>query len=138
MSDDPKGIAAEALRRWLDELYAAFNVRQLDTLLAVMAPDVDWANGMEGGRLTGRAELRAYWTRQWATIDPRVTPVRVTNDARGRALVDVHQVVRDLTGTVIVDQMIRHVYELRDGKVARMEIEASPLRRDDRRGDGGR
>jgi len=26
---------------------------------------VDWPNGMEGGRVHGHAEVRAYWTRQW-------------------------------------------------------------------------
>ena len=35
-------------------LYQSFNERDLDAVLAAMAPDVDWPNGWEGGRLLGR------------------------------------------------------------------------------------
>ena len=37
----------------LQELYAAFNARRLDTLLAAMTDDVDWPNAWEGGRVVG-------------------------------------------------------------------------------------
>ena len=36
------------------ELYQGFNDRDLDAVIAAMAPDVDWPNGMEGGRVLGR------------------------------------------------------------------------------------
>ena len=39
-----------------------------------MHPDVIWPNGMEGGTVVGHAAARAYWTRQWGLIDPRVEP----------------------------------------------------------------
>jgi hypothetical protein len=59
-------------------------------------------------------------------VEPvRVTPVCVTPDGDADVAVDVHQVVRDRAGAVLVDQMVRHVYRLRDGLVARMDIEAS-------------
>jgi hypothetical protein len=34
----------------------------------------------------------------------------------------VHQVVRDLAGTVLADQMVEHVYQVQDGSIRRMEI----------------
>jgi hypothetical protein len=34
----------------LAHTYAAFNGRDIDAVLAVMHPEVDWPNGMEGGR----------------------------------------------------------------------------------------
>ena len=105
-------------------LYAAFNARDVGLLLAAMTPDVDWANGMTGGRVHGREAVRAYWAAQWAEIDPRVEPVRITPDGRDGVAVDVHQVVRDRAGAVLADQRVRHVYRLRDGLVARMDIEA--------------
>jgi hypothetical protein len=40
--------------------YAAFNARALDTLLALLHPEVDWPNGMEGGRVHGRDAVRGY------------------------------------------------------------------------------
>jgi ketosteroid isomerase-like protein len=102
-------------------LYAAFNARDLETCLAAMQPEVDWPNGMEGGRVHGREGVREYWTRQWGMIDPTVEPRSVQVDEQGRIVVEVHQVVRDLAGAV-VDQMVRHVYEVEDGLITRMEI----------------
>jgi ketosteroid isomerase-like protein len=106
----------------LTEAYRAFNAREIDAVLALMQPDVDWPNGMEGGREIGREAVRSYWTRQWATINPHVDPVRIEEDHSGRFIVEVHQVVRELDGKLIVDQTVHHVYTLRDGLIARMEI----------------
>lgn len=84
-------------------LYAAFNARDTNSLLAAMTPDVDWPNGMEGGRVIGTEAVRAYWTRQWAAVDPRVEPVRATEDDAGRVVVEVRQIVRDHSGAVLVN-----------------------------------
>ena len=102
--------------------YAAFNARDIDAILAVMHPDVDWPNGWEGDRLLGREEVREYWTRQWTVIDPTVTPQRFVMEADGRIAVLVHQVVRDLEGHVISDGMVEHVYQIEDDLVKNMEI----------------
>jgi hypothetical protein len=37
-----------------------------------MTDDIDWPNGWEGGRVSGKDAVRAYWTRQWAEIDPHI------------------------------------------------------------------
>ena len=108
----------ELLRR----AYEAFNARDVDAALALMHPDVDWPNGMEGGRVLGRAAVREYWTRQFEVIDSRVEPEGFTTDAEGRVVVDVHQVVRDTAGELLSDGRVEHVYTIRDGLVERMEI----------------
>jgi SnoaL-like domain len=112
------GSAESLLRR----AYAAFNGRRIEEALELMAPDVDWPNGMEGGREVGHDALRAYWTRQWQVVDPHVEPKSFGQDAGGRVVVGVHQVVRDLDGALLGDQRVEHVYTLRDGLVARMDI----------------
>jgi hypothetical protein len=104
-------------------LYDAFNTRDIDAVLAAMTDDVDWPNAWEGGRLHGPDAVRDYWTRQWAAIDPRVDPMVITPRADGRIEVEVHQVVRDLGGDVIDDGVVVHVYELRSGRVAWMDVE---------------
>jgi hypothetical protein len=106
----------------LTAVYAAFNQRDIDRVLGLMRPDVDWPNGMEGGRVHGRDEVRAYWTRQWGILDPRVEPVRIEDNEAGNTVVDVHQVVRDLSGKILKDQMVQHVYSFRDGLIERMDI----------------
>jgi hypothetical protein len=103
-------------------VYAAFNRRDVETVLALMHPNVDWPNAMGGGRVRGHDEVRAYWRRQWDIIDPRVEPLRMADDETGNTVVDVHQVVRDLSGSVLKDMLVKHVYCFRDGLIERMDI----------------
>jgi hypothetical protein len=116
----------------LAAMYRAFNARDTEAVLARLHPNVDWPNGMEGGRVHGHSEVRSYWQRQWGTIDPRVDPVAFSEDAAGRTVVEVHQVVRDLAGNVLADRTVQHVYTIRDGLIEHMEIrepdEAGSLR----------
>jgi hypothetical protein len=102
--------------------YRDFNARRIDAVLARMQPDVDWPNGMEGGRVRGYDEVRAYWTRQWATLDPRVDPIQIETNQPDRAVVKVHQVVHDRAGNLLADSIVHHVYTFRDGLIERMEI----------------
>ena len=110
------------VRQLIEKAYQSFNARNIDGALAAMHPDVDWPNGMEGGSVTGHAAVRDYWRRQWSLIDPRVEPLRFASDADGRIVVDVHQVVRDLGGRVLKDQIVQHAYLVEDGLIRRMEI----------------
>lgn len=103
-------------------IYAAFNRREIDSVIEMLHPEVDWPNGMEGGRVRGRADVRHYWLRQWARLDPRVEPLHIEDDERGNTIVDVHQVVRDLSGNILIDQMIQHIYVIREGLIERMDI----------------
>ena len=103
--------------------YRLFNARHLDAALALMHPSLIWPNGMEGGYVHGHEGVRAYWTRQWGMIDPHVEPLRMETDEHGRTVVEVHQVVRDLNGNLLLDTIVHHAYTLRDGLIERMEIE---------------
>ena len=104
------------------DLYAAFNLRDVDTVLAMFHPQVEWANGMDGGHVRGHAAVRDYWTRQWTMIDPTVEPIEVS-DADGVVTVEVRQTVRDLDGQVLSEGPVRHIYRLEDRLVRRMDIE---------------
>ncbi len=117
-----KEQATHLRRELLKAVYAAFNRRDTDEVLATMRPDVDWPNGMEGGRVHGCDEVRSYWQRQWGMIDPHVEPVRMQEDDGGNMVVDVHQIIRDLSGKVLKDQVVQHVYSFREGLIARMDI----------------
>ena len=66
-----EGVTAtdrETLRR----AYAAFNARDIEGALAAMHPDVEWANGMDGGFVHGHRAVREYWTRQCGSRDSGV------------------------------------------------------------------
>ncbi len=85
------GMLGCSNRELITELYVAFNRRDAEAVLARMRPDVDWPNAMEGVRLTGADEVRAYWERQWSTVDPHVEPVRIAEGGNGEVLVEVHR-----------------------------------------------
>jgi ketosteroid isomerase-like protein len=121
MTDAPTMSAKIELLR---KIYAAFNRREIETVLAVMHPDVDWPNGMEGGRVLGTDAVREYWKRQFSMINARVDPETFSTDADGRIAIGVHQVVRDNDGKLLADQMIRHIYDFQDGRIRSMEIQS--------------
>lgn len=104
-------------------LYADFNARDSEAVLAQMTADVEWPNAWEGGRLSGRDAVREYWLRQWQEIDGTVEPTAFETRPDGRLAVTVHQVVRNMDGDLLSDQEVRHVYSFRDGLVARMDVE---------------
>ena len=104
------------------QAYERFNARDIDGALALMQPDVDWPNAWEGGRVVGHDAIRDYWTRQWAEIDPEVQPLVMRALPDGRVAADVLQVVRDREGRRIGEQHVVHVFTLRDGLVARMDV----------------
>jgi hypothetical protein len=119
------GAAAEVMgsEELLRSLYASFNARDADAVLAATTEDVDWPNAWEGGRVRGHEAVRAYWTRQWAEIDPHVEPVSFTTLPDGRVAVDVLQTVRTLDGDLISENRVVHVYETHDALVSRMTVE---------------
>ena len=102
--------------------YREFNAREINAVLARMQPDVVWPNGMEGGFVYGIEGVRDYWTRQWAILDPHVEPVSITQDESGRWAVEVHQVVHDREGKLLLDTTVHHIYVIENGLIARMEI----------------
>lgn len=113
----------------LKRMYERFNARDIDGVLASLADDVAWANGMDGGHVHGRAAVREYWARQWAVVSPRVDPVSFETAADGAVLVKVRQSVRDLDGRPLQgqthglqDKLVGHVFQFKNGKVMRFDI----------------
>jgi ketosteroid isomerase-like protein len=119
MSDQP---TSADVRELLSRAYAAFNARNIDAVLTMMHPDVEWPNGMEGGYVYGHDGVRAYWTRQWSLIDPIVDPQAFSTEPDGRILIEVHQRVLDKDGRTLLDGQVQHIYSIRDGLVWHMEI----------------
>src|SRR6478672_5215038 len=110
-----------AQHKRLQTLYEAFNARNIELALSGMHPDVDWANGMEGGIVHGRSGVRDYWTRQWQLIDPRDYPQSFEGDS-AEIVAEVHQVVRDLEGKIKSDQSVRHFFLFEDELVKVFKI----------------
>jgi ketosteroid isomerase-like protein len=115
----------------LQRMYDRFKARDIDGVLIALTDDVAWANGMDGGHVHGRQAIREYWTRQWAMVSPHVEPVGFHRTADGAIIAEVRQSVRDLEGKPLEgqqthglkDKTVEHVFRLREGKVARFDIQ---------------
>jgi hypothetical protein len=103
------------------QAYAAFNHRDIAATLALMTEDVSWPRASEGGKVVGKEEIRAYWTRQWAEFDPHVDPLAIT-EVDGKFRVRVHQRVKSLQGELLADGEVLHIFTLKNGLIAAMDL----------------
>jgi hypothetical protein len=112
----------------IGQAYSAFNKRDIDGALALMTQDVSWPKASEGGKVVGKEEIRAYWTRQWDEFDPHVEPLAITEGDGGKVRVRVHQLVKSRQGEVLSDSEVLHVFTVSTGLIAAMDLgdEADP------------
>jgi hypothetical protein len=103
------------------ELYKNFNERRIDLVIAQMTKDVKWANGMDGGYVYGRKGVEEYWTRQFKMINSKVTPIEIREE-QGRVILKIHQVVHDLNGNLLANEMTEHIFYLNDGQISEFHI----------------
>src|SRR6202012_4242685 len=102
----------------IEQAYSAFNKRDIDGALALMTEDVSWPKASEGGRVVGKEEIRAYWTRQWGEFDGRVEPLAIIAEEGGKIRVRVHQLVKNLQGDVLWDGDVLHIFTMNNGLIA--------------------
>jgi hypothetical protein len=112
----------EDIKSVIEQAYSAFNKRNIDGALALMAEDVSWPKASEGGRVVGKEEIRAYWTRQWGEFDAHVEPLAITEADEGKVRVRVHQLVKNLRGDVLSDSEVLHVFTVNNGLIAAMDL----------------
>ena len=117
-------------QRLITQAYSAFNQRNVNGALALMSENVSWPKASEGGRVVGKEEIRAYWTRQWQEFDPHVEPIEVIDREEGKTDVKVHQLVKSLGGDVLSDSEVWHVYTIANGLIERMDLRESETRSD--------
>jgi hypothetical protein len=106
----------------IEQAYSAFNKRDIDGALALMTEDVSWPKASEGGKVVGKEEIRAYWTRQWGEFDPHVEPLAIIEADGGKVRVRVHQLVKSLQGEVLSDSEVVHVFTMNNGLIAAMDL----------------
>ena len=112
-------------QQFLQNLYDAFNKREIETIIALMRPDVKWANGLTGGFVYGRDAVREYWTNQFKMIQPELEPLKFETDENNRNVVTVHQIIRDLQGNVLADVTVQQIFTLENGLISLYELGAT-------------
>jgi hypothetical protein len=106
----------------IQQAYSAFNERDIEAALALMAQDVSWPKASEGGKVVGKDEIRAYWTRQWVEFDPHVEPLEMNEEDAGKTRVKVHQLVKSVEGDVLSDSEVFHVFTMTGELIAAMDL----------------
>jgi hypothetical protein len=109
-------------QEYQQNLYDAFNRREIETIISSMRSDVKWANGLEGGFVYGRDAVRQYWTDQFKTIQPKLETLVFETDEFNRNVVTVHQIVKDLQGNTLADATIQQIFTIEDGLISLYEI----------------
>lgn len=117
-------------QQFLQNLYDAFNRREIETIISAMHPDVKWANGYEGGFVHGRDAVREYWTNQLKAIQPELKILKYETDNDNRHIVTVHEVVKDLDGKLLADMTVRQIYTIENGLISLYEIGGTETIRD--------
>jgi SnoaL-like domain len=107
--------------RLLEDLYRAFNRREIDRVLAALSPAVRWPNVLEKSELRGHAAVRAYWLKQLETIEPRVEPIGFEERPDGVA-VRVRQVVTVKATGQVTESSVTHTYAFDDSLVTSMVV----------------
>ena len=102
-------------------LYKNFNERKIDLVIANLTEDVKWANGMEGGYVYGHNGVRAYWARQFLLVSSNVTPITIDRENES-VKIKVHQIVHDLDGKLLADEIVYHFFHLIGNKIAEFNI----------------
>lgn len=106
----------------LRRLYDLFNARDIDGVLSNLDNNVAWANGRGSTHVHGREAVREYWTNKWLVINPRDDPVNISTMADGSIVVEVHKIVHDLKGTLLLDETVGHMFHVAGGQVKRFDI----------------
>lgn len=115
-------IIMSSNQEFLQNLYDAFNNREIETIISFMRPDVKWANGVEGGFVYTRDAVREYWTNQFNDIQAELETLKFETDENNRNVVTVHQVIKDLQGNLLADATIQQIFTIEDGLISLYEI----------------
>lgn len=110
-----------SLDAFFQQVYKDFNDRNIELVIAKMTETVKWANGMDGGYVYGHDGVREYWIRQFTMVSSHVTPQEIDLENRW-VRIKVHQVVHDLGGKLLSDEIVYHIFKLIDNKIAEFDI----------------
>lgn len=109
-------------QEFLQNLYDAFNNREIETIISFMRPDVKWANGVQGGFVYGRDAVREYWCNQFKHIQVELETLKFETDENNRNVVTAHQIIKDLQGNLLADATIVQIFTIEDGLISLYEI----------------
>jgi hypothetical protein len=105
-------------------LYDAFNARDFERFLAMLAPDVEWPDETEDRVLIGRDAVRVYALETTAPLIARYVPIAFHVEADGLISALARQVITSAAdGSSWSSTRVLHRWTVRENLIARVEIE---------------
>ncbi len=103
--------------------YQSFNSKNAGAAICLMDENIVWPNTLDGGVVTGKKDLLAYWHRHFNQADYYTEPLCFEYKDDGTIIITVHAVVKTLDGELLKDQMVYHIYKAANGVIQSMTIE---------------
>lgn len=111
-------------RTLIEALWDALNRRDVEAAVALIHPEADWQDLMSGGRRQGRDAMRDYWNGVFRMIHPATSPLDYRQLPDGRVAARVLHSIHDTRGKLWSEEVVTHVFEIRDGLLSRMDVAA--------------
>ena len=105
----------------LKELYAAFNQRDIERVLAVLSSDVKWPNMIDKITIQGHSEIRDYWQKQFQTIQSIVEPFGF-EERNGNVAIQAHQRVTVMATNQVMESDVTHIYTFDNDFITEMVV----------------
>lgn len=108
----------------ITRLYEAFNGRDFDRCVDMMAADVVWPDEAEDGLLEGREAVRTYFTEVTSPLRAHYDVISLDTTPAGRVHALTRQTITSAAdGSLWSSTRVIHRYTFHDGLVTRMESE---------------
>ena len=111
----------DARRKLLLQFYKALDDKDVEALMALLHPDVDFPSQLDGTRAHGFAEVRAYYVRAFGMVNAESTPTAFHSRPDGSMEVQVHHHVTSLEGALWHEGPVNYRFEFRDGLITRFD-----------------
>lgn len=103
-------------------LWTALNHQDIKAAVALLHPDVDWQDIINGGRRRGLVEMAQYWEGAFGIITSASSTLDARPDDEGRLAARVLHSVRDKQGRLWTEETLTHLFSFRDGLISRMDV----------------
>lgn len=108
--------------RLIRDCYAAFNAGEYGRLPEYLAPDVEWPNLLEGTMLHGPDAVITYWEQVKRVHLHHYEVKHVEYRPTNTVVVTLLRTLKSPQGALISQGLIRHVLQIRDGRVSKMDV----------------
>lgn len=111
----------DARRTLLLRFHKALDGKDVETVMALLHPEADVPNQLDGRRVQGGAALRAYYVRAFGLVSSENTPTAFHARPDGTMEVRIHHHVTSLDGALWHDGPVDYRFTFRDGLISRLD-----------------